>query len=224
MRRRADSAVKPSRFERPTDKDMRQSLVRLDRIEVWGARAYVFQALPGYAGSVRRGVIGLFRDGRVVYMDTSSLIASRQRAASWWGHIDDLGAPVPVPRIFRAAKVMRAQRVSNRSFMIRLRGKLRIVCFTGLPVPRDASKVLTAGKVVIESVPHVGTVVQAADIGITRAHGALHGHDAVAAAAVWRSVLNGSMTPATLALWDETDDRHHALSRRGHPDAPLEES
>ncbi len=50
-------------------------LVRLDRIEVWSARAYVFQALPGGdARSVRQGIIGLFRDGRVVYMETSGLL------------------------------------------------------------------------------------------------------------------------------------------------------
>jgi hypothetical protein len=220
MRQRAGSE-KPPRFEKPTEEDMRQSLVRLDRIEIWGARAYVFQALPGYAGSVRQGVIGLFRDGRVVYMDTSGIISRRQRAASWWGHIDDLGTPVPAPRVFKAAKVMRAQRVSSRSFVIRLRGKLRIVCFTGLPVPRDLSKLLSAGKAVLESVPHVGTVVQVADIGVARAHGALHGHDAVAAATVWRSVLNGDMTPATLPLRDETSEhRQAAVSRPGHRHAP----
>jgi hypothetical protein len=217
MRRRTDQAVKKPHFEKPTEEDMRQSLVRLDRVEVWGARAYVFQALPGYASKVRQGVIGLFRDGRVAYMDTSSLIARRQRAASWWGHIDDLGTPVPAPRVFQAAKVLRAQRVSSRSFIIRLRGKLRIVCFTGLPVPRDLTKVVTVGKQVLESVPHIGTVVQVADIGVTRAHGALHGHDAVAAAAVWRSVLNGDVDPATLPLWDETKpEPHHALGQPGH--------
>lgn len=225
MRRRAGTAEKRPRFEKPTEEDMRQSLVRLDRIEIWGARAYLFQALPGYAGSVRQGVIGLFRDGRVVYIDTSGIIPRRQQAASWWGHIDDLGTPVAAPRVFKAAKVLRAQRVSSRSFVIRLRGKLRIVCFTGLPVPRDLSKLLSAGKAVLENVPHVGTVVQVADIGVSRAHGALHGHDAVTAATVWRSVLNGAMTPATLPLWDETDEhRHHALSRRGHRHAPLGES
>ena len=64
----ASQAAPEPRFEKPTDEEMERSLVRLDRIEVWSARAYVFQALPGRARSVRQGMVGLFRDGRVVYI------------------------------------------------------------------------------------------------------------------------------------------------------------
>jgi len=90
MRMRPVPAPKKPKFEKPTDEDMRESLVRLDRIEVWGARAYVFQALPGYAGSVQQGVIGLFRDRRVVYGDVrlrrrsseDELVGARRRPRS----------------------------------------------------------------------------------------------------------------------------------------------
>jgi hypothetical protein len=217
MRLRASQATPAPKFEKPTDEEMERSLVRLDRIEAWSAHAYVFQALPGYARSVRQGVVGLFRDGRVVYMETSGMLAARRRAASWWGHLDDLGAPLAAPKVFRAAKVFRAQHVASRSFMINMHGTIRIICFTGLPVDRSRSKVLSAGGVVLESVPHLGTLVQLADIGVSRAYGALHGENAVAAATVWRSVLTGTVSPETLPLWAEVERRPshvHRLHRR----------
>lgn len=216
MQLRARQAPKP-KFAKPTDEDMQQALVRLDRIEAWSARAYVLQALPGYASSVRQGVVGLFRDGRVVYMETSGMLTARRRAASWWGRLDDLGAPLPAPKVFRAAKAFRAQHVASRSFMINMHGTVRIICFTGLPVDRGRSKVVSAGGLVLESVPRIGTLVQLADIGVSRAYGALHGENAVAAAAVWRSVLTGIVNPETLPLWAESERRSshaHRLHRR----------
>lgn len=218
MRLRATQAAPEPKFEKPTDEEMERSLVRLDRIEVWSARAYVFQALPGgYARSVRQGVVGLFRDGRVVYMETSGLLAARRRAASWWGRLEDLGAPLPAPRVFRAAKVVRAQHVGARSFMIDMHGTIRIICFTGLPIARGRSKLLSAGGVVLESVPHIGTFVQVADIGVNRAYGALHSENAVAAAAAWRSVLTGTVRPETLPLWAESERHSSHAHRRQRP-------
>ena len=197
---RLHSASKGPKFEKPTEEDMRESLVRLDDIEIWAAKAYMFEALPGYAGMVRRGVVGLFRDGRVVYMETRGLTATRLKPVNWWGRIEDLGKPVPAPKAFKAAKVLRVQRVDHRSLVLRIRGQPRIVCFTGLPTDKHLPKLLGAGKSAVEAVPGVGDVVGLVDMGASRARGAFHGREAVAAATVWRSVLDGSVSPETLPV------------------------
>ena len=120
-------------------------------------------------------------------------------------------------RVFRAAKVVRAQHVGARSFMIDMHGTIRIICFTGLPIARGRSKLLSAGGVVLESVPHIGTFVQVADIGVNRAYGALHSENAVAAAAAWRSVLTGTVRPETLPLWAESERHSSHAHRRQRP-------
>jgi hypothetical protein len=212
---------KKPKFVKPTAEDMRDSLVRLDRVEVWAGRAYAAEALPGVAKYVQQGVAALFRDRRVVVMDMRALTAKHRKARGWWGHVEDLGPPLPPPRGFRAAKVLRFQRVAGRSLILNVDGKRRIVCFTGLPVHRDLDKLLAAGRFALENVPTVGVVFQMADIGAGRARGAIHGEEAIAAAETWRAVLEGTVNPEDLPLLSETPEPAHHSHRPHRHSKPV---
>jgi hypothetical protein len=178
--------------------DSPPALVRLDPIEAWAPRAYAFEAIPGYSQFVRQAVLGLFEDGRVVYIETSTVGARLFRRKKWVGTIHDLGNPDPAPAGFRLAKALRLHQVKESSFQVRIDGDRRIVCFTGVAMDKEPSRSFVVARNVLANVPNVGTIVgwtEAAAARIQNPHG---GRDAAAAAAVWRSVLEGRTKPASL--------------------------
>jgi hypothetical protein len=174
------------------------ALVRLDLIEAWAPRAYAFEAIPGYYRFVRQAVLGLFEDGKVVYIETSTVGARLFRRKEWTGTIRDLGNPDPPPAGFRLAKALRLHQVKESSFQVRIGGDRRIVSFTGVAMDKELPKAIIVARNVLVNIPNVGDYVDLTEAAVTRIRNLHGGRHAAAAAAVWRSVLEGRTKPASL--------------------------
>jgi len=181
----------------PSAEELNASLVRVDPIEAWALRLYAVQALPGYARFVRKAILCLCRDGRVLYFETEAPALRLFQFKRWVGKLEDLGEPQPVPVGFEAAKSLRLHgRVSDRSFVVRIDGQPKIIYFTG----REREAELRGLASLVHLIPHVGELIEGAEI-LTDKVANLGGTDrAVAAATLWRSVLNRTTRPATLPL------------------------
>jgi hypothetical protein len=150
--------------------------------------------VPGwYAKSVRRGLLLLFQDGSVFYTE------GRGKRDSWHGRIGDLGRPEEVPNAFVVAKNLRLHtQASERTLKLKIGGKPRILCFTGLTA--EADKVIRGGITALKWVPieDVKTVAEWAENGINRVKNPHNAKNAAMAAQVWRGVLEGTIFPRNL--------------------------
>jgi hypothetical protein len=187
----------PGSLPLPTADDMRNLLLRLDPIQSWARRAYALEAVPGFYGVVRRAQLGLFRDGRVLYWETSTVGFRGFKYKRWMGRLGDLGRPRDAPIGFVAVKALRLHAVNRSSFIVPIDGEQRIICFTGLRregLPRP--RIVTAA----ENIPTAGPVLGWIDEGVTRLKNPDRKRLAVEATEVWRSVLERRADLASLPL------------------------
>ncbi len=182
----------------PSADELRASLVRADRIEAWAARLYALQAWPGLYRVVRQADLALCRDGRVIYEETQGVGLRLFQRKTWVGTVEDLGKPLPVPPGFEVAKMLRLHgRVSDTSFIVKIDSKPMIVCFHG----RQHEVELTGLPSLVHLIPEVGHLIEGVEVAANRAVNVGATGRGAEAAKVWRSVLDGTMDPATLPLF-----------------------
>src|SRR6266568_459145 len=91
----------------PNNSELQSSLVRLDAIEAWAPHAYALETVPVFTVLLRRALLGLLRERRVIYIETTRVGIRGFRAKKWMGSLEELGKPEPAPKAFIGAKVVR---------------------------------------------------------------------------------------------------------------------